>query len=88
MSYDLAFLRKNDDQSWDQALEALEERVEENTDTGSPDAEAWAHIAAEAQQLLGDVELHQNAKFFELDHEPTGIQLSLYGDEAAITAPY
>jgi hypothetical protein len=88
MSYDLTFLRKNDDQSWDQALEALEERVEEDADTESPDAEAWAHIVAEVRQLLGDVELHQNAQFFELDHEPTGIQLSLYGDEAGITVPY
>ncbi|MBC6462841.1 hypothetical protein, partial [Actinomadura sp. HBU206391] len=68
MSYDLRFLWKNDDQSWDQALEALEERVEEDADTESPDAEAWARILAEVQQLLGDVELHQNAEFFELDH--------------------
>lgn len=46
MSYDLTFLRKNADQSWDQALEAMEERVEQDADTGSPDADAWAHIVA------------------------------------------
>jgi hypothetical protein len=88
MSYDLTFLRKNDDQSWDEALEALEERVELDADSGSPDVQAWAHIVAEARQFLGDVELHQSATFFELDHESTGIQVSLYGDEAAITVPY
>jgi hypothetical protein len=88
MSYDLTFLSKNDDQSWDQALQAMEERAQEDADTGSPDAEAWAHIVAEAQQLLGDVELHESAQYFELDHEPSGIQLSLYGDAAGIAAPY
>ena len=88
MSYDLTFLRKDDAQSWDEALEALEERVGEDADAGPPDAQAWAHIVAEAQQLLGDVELHQNERFFELDHEPTGIQLALYGDGAGITVPY
>ncbi|RKN16170.1 hypothetical protein D7147_24090 [Micromonospora musae] len=84
MSYDITFLSKDDDQSWDQALDALEERVEDDADTGSPDAEAWAHIVAEARQLLGDVD----AQLLQLDHEPTGIQLSLYGDEAGITVPY
>ena len=88
MSYDLTFLRKNDAQSWDEALEALEERVLADADTGAPDAQAWAHIVADARQLLGDIELHQNDRFLELDHEPTGIQLSLYGDEAGITVPY
>lgn len=88
MSYDLTFLRKNDDQSWDQALEASEERVEADPAAETPDAEAWTHIVAEAQELLGDVELQQNAQFFELDHERTGLQLSLYGDEAGITVPY
>ena len=88
MSYDLTFLRKDNDESWEQALEALEERVEEGAAAESPDAEAWARIVVEAQQVLGDVELHESAQFFELDHEPTGIQISLYGDEAGITVPY
>lgn len=88
MSYDLTFLPKNEDESWEQAFEVMEERAEEGTETGSPDEEAWARIVAEARQLLGDVELHENAHHLELDHEPTGIQVSLFGTEAGITVPY
>jgi hypothetical protein len=57
-------------------------------DPGSPDVAAWARIVPEAQQLLGEVALHQLAQYLELDHEPTGIQLTLYGDEADISVPY
>jgi hypothetical protein len=88
MSYDLTFLPKNDDESWEQAFEAMEERAEDDVETGSPDVEAWARIAAEARQVLGDVELHESADHFELDHEPTGIQISLFGGEAGVTVPY
>jgi hypothetical protein len=48
---------------------------------------AYSKMARPAR-LLGDVELHQDARFLELDHEPTGIQLSLFGDEAGITVTY
>ncbi|MBO3737331.1 hypothetical protein [Actinoplanes flavus] len=85
MSYDLTFLAKSDDQSWDDALEALEEQ---DGDDGSPDRAAWDRIVADARAFLGDVELHESGSYLELDHEATGIQLSLYAREAGITVPY
>jgi hypothetical protein len=84
MSFDLTFVRKSADQSWDEAFDAADD-IE--TD-GVPDARAWAWIVRDAREILGEVELHEGGDYFELDHEPTGIQLSLYADEATITVPY
>lgn len=83
MSFDLTFVRKTADQSWDEALDS----AEDDTD-GEPDAQAWARIVNDAREILGDIDLHSGGDYFELDHEPTGIQLSLYADEAGITVPY
>ncbi|GGN63283.1 hypothetical protein GCM10010112_22400 [Actinoplanes lobatus] len=86
MSYDLTFLAKSDDQDWEDALEALEE--EQGDDGGSPDRAAWDRIVADAREFLGDVELYEDGSYLELDHEATGIQLSLYAREAGIAVPY
>lgn len=84
MSFDLTFVRKAADQSWEDALEAGDDL---ETD-GTPDAQAWARIVRDAREILGEIDLHDGGEYLELDHEPTGIQLSLYADEAAITVPY
>lgn len=84
MSFDLTFVRKSDDQSWEDALDSVDDY---ETD-GAPDALAWARIVDGARQILGDIELHDGGDYFELGHEPTGIQLSLYAGEAAINVPY
>ena len=83
MSYDLAFLPKAADQSWDDLLDA-----EPDESDGPPDAAAWERIEAAARQILGEVTVHRSERFCELDHEATGIQVSLYAGEAAITVPY
>jgi hypothetical protein len=84
MSFDLTFVRKSDDQSWEDAFVA----VDDSETDGAPDAGAWARIVDDARQILGDIELHDGGDYFELDHEPTGIQLSLYAGEATINVPY
>lgn len=84
MSYDLIFVPRADGQSWDDALEA----AEEDDSDGSPSAEAWARLLAAARQVLGDVAVFEGADNYELTHEPTGIQVSYYAQEAGITVPY
>jgi hypothetical protein len=89
MSYDLMFLRKDDDQSWDEVLEEAEEWEAEDGTGGPPDAAAWALIVTDARRILGaEVEEFRSAEAFELSHGPTGIQVSLYNAEAGITVPY
>ena len=83
MSFDLNFVRKSPDQSWDDALDVGDEETD-----GAPDTQVWARIVDDARQILGDINLHAGGDYLELDHEPTGIQLSLYANEAAITVPY
>lgn len=84
MSYDLIFMARSDDQSWEEALEAAEEA--ENDER--PDAEAWARLVAGARRVLGEVSVFEGTHNYELTHEPTGIQVSYFGDEAGITVPY
>jgi hypothetical protein len=88
MSYDLVFVPKTDTQSWEQALRISERPVGEHGRTVRPDPQAWAAVAAEAERLLGKVELEQDAEHFGLDHEPTGMEIGLYADAASITVPF
>lgn len=91
MSYDLTFLPKTDDQTWDEALDASEQRVVASMRSGAPsagyDREVWARLVAATREELGDVEVFEGADSAEVSHD-SGIQLSLYPHEAAITVPY
>lgn len=78
------FVPKSDDQSWEEALEA----AEQDDNGGRPSPEVWANLLAAARQVLGEVSVSENPDFYELDHEPTGIQLSYYPREADIAVPY
>ena len=83
------FLRKEDGVSWEELLESDEEWEAGDSIGGPPDVDVWSRIVADARLILGsEIEEHRSAESFELDHGPTGIQLSLYGDEAGITVPY
>jgi hypothetical protein len=83
MSYDLEFLRKGADESWEEAFEAVGE-----SDAEAPDAEVRATVTAAVRELLGDVAVHEGELYCELEHRATGIQLNLYRHSAAITVPY
>ncbi|MEV6515964.1 hypothetical protein AB0M37_09255 [Micromonospora chalcea] len=84
MSYDLIFVPRGDDQSWEDALKAAAE-----ADGGErPRAEAWDRIVAAARQVLGEVSVFEGADNYELTHEPTGVQVSYYADEVGVTVPY
>jgi hypothetical protein len=92
MSYDLVFLPKSDDQSWDDALDASEARVvaseESGVEDGGWDPQVWAALVAAAQAELGEVHVFESPAHAEVSHHETGIQLSLFPVEAAITVPY
>jgi hypothetical protein len=83
MSYDLEFLRKGADESWEEAFEAVED-----DDQAAPDAGVRAAVTAAVRELLGDIRVHEGELYCELDHQATGIQLNLYRHSAAITVPY
>ncbi|WP_089255430.1 hypothetical protein [Asanoa hainanensis] len=85
MSYDLMFLRRQPDQSWDEALEA----AEDYQDFGAgPDDEVWQRVLTRARLLLGEVTAGLTDDGGEISHDRTGIQLSLYADSAEMSVPY
>jgi hypothetical protein len=84
MSYDLIFLPKTDDQSWEEVMDAAEE-AESN---GAPDPRVWRVILDGARAVLGEVDVFEGEDNYELTHLPTGIQVSLFSTEAGISVPY
>ncbi|MFF5225258.1 hypothetical protein [Dactylosporangium sp. NPDC000521] len=91
MSYDLTFSLKHsaspsdaedveDDEGWDDD--------DDDEALAAPDGAAWERIVEESRSVLGDLDVRRHDGYFELDHEPTGIQVSLYADEADVTVPY
>ncbi|MEU7994100.1 hypothetical protein AB0B83_02000 [Micromonospora sp. NPDC049060] len=84
MSYDLIFVPRTDDQSWDDALDAAEEADSDELPSGG----AWARLLAAARQVLGEVSVFEGAHNYELTHEETGIQVNYYAQGAEITVPY
>jgi hypothetical protein len=84
MSYDLTFLPKTDDQSWEEAMDAAEEAESD----GPPDPRVWRVILDGATAVLGEVDVFEGQDNYELTHHPTGIQVSLFSTEAGISVPY
>lgn len=85
MGYSLVFLPREPGQSWDDAREAADERGVASL----PDPAAWNRIVTEAGRILGDVSVFVTDRYYELDHDETGIQLLCNtSDGIGITAPY
>jgi hypothetical protein len=89
MSYDLTFVPKTADQSWDEAFEAAEAALDdEGAATRRPDDAAWTRIVAKAREVLGDVTDNGGSNWYDLEHDDTGISVSLEATNAGISVPY
>lgn len=89
MSYDLVFLAKTPEQSWGEALEAAEERLEhEDEQGGLLDPAVWAGVLAGVREILGSVDISVGDSFVQLVHEPTGISVMYSPDEVDVSVPY
>ena len=89
MSYDLTFVPKTDSQSWDEAFEAAEAALDDEAAAGRrPDPAAWTKIVAKAREVLGDVTDNGGGEYFDLEHEDTGISVSLEASNAGMSVPY
>jgi hypothetical protein len=86
MSYDIYFLKHEPDQSWEDAMEALEEQSAAPAVLTRPPG--WDQVVAGVRYILGDVSVVENPPGWEIDHERTGIQVSCYSREWSITVPY
>ncbi|MEU7692537.1 hypothetical protein [Microbispora hainanensis] len=88
MSYDLYFIKREPGQSWDDALEAREEALEEHEDDLPLDIEVRERIVSRVRGVLGEVDVLENPPVWEINHEATGIQLGYCEGQWHMTAPY
>ena len=87
MSYDLYFLDPKAGQTWAEAMESLEDPPS-GADARPAAPPDWAHVAARARAVLGEVSAFENPPNWELTHEETGIQLGNFEGQWSITVPY
>ena len=86
MSYDIYFLKRDPGQSWEDAMEALEEQAAAREVLTRPSC--WDQVVSGVRYILGDVSVLENPPVWEIDHERTGIQVSCFSREWSITVPY
>jgi hypothetical protein len=86
MSYDIYFLKRDPGQSWEDAMEALEEQAAAAEVLTRPPC--WDQVVSGVRYLLGDVSVLEHPPVWEIDHERTGIQVSCFSREWSITVPY
>lgn len=88
MSFDLYFLTREAGQSWEDAMEALEENAEIESPLDDATLAMWERVKAGLTDVLPSAEEFVSARSRELTHDATGIQVSIFSSELALTAPY
>ncbi|MFC3690079.1 hypothetical protein [Aquipuribacter hungaricus] len=87
MSYDILFVPRRPGQTWEAALDEAEGR-DVLGDTLRPERlEQWERVVASLRQRVGEVEVSVDADTCEASHA-SGLQVSLYPDEASVSFPY
>lgn len=88
MSYDILFVPRRPDQAWQDALDAAEGTDVLTVAIGPERREQWDRIVASLRRRLGEVEESVADDTMEATHVASGLQVSLFPDEAALTFPY
>jgi hypothetical protein len=93
VSYDIALVRRAPGRTWEEAFEDEEQRVVASlgADPSPLSAEvraAWDRIVPRARAVLGDISVRDGRSALGLEHEETGIELSVFAGSAGITVPY
>jgi hypothetical protein len=92
MSYDITFISKSAGQTWQEALDAHEARTIARQPWHAPAAAAtqseWKRLAARLLSVEPYMDQFETPHKLELTDLETGLQVSLFEDEAAITIPY
>ncbi|RKS79716.1 hypothetical protein BZB76_1193 [Actinomadura pelletieri DSM 43383] len=86
MSYGIAFVERKPGQSWEEAMDDLEERA------AGPDIltrpPEWDLVVTRVRELLGDVSVTENPPTWEIVHMPTAIQARCISREWSLSVPY
>jgi hypothetical protein len=85
VSYDIYFVRRDPGQSFEDALDEIEDAFEGDPGPLTPtELEQWEDVLPTAREVLGEVEEFEDETTRELTHPQTGIQLALFNGEIAI----
>lgn len=88
MSYDIYFVRRASGQSWEDALDAMDEDDVKANERSSP--EHWGGVVSSVRDILGDVSVIEDSRAWEIDDRGgTEIQVSCFdAHEWSVTVPY
>lgn len=91
MSYDIFFVRRDPGQTFEDALDEIEESFTDG-DPGEltdADLENWEAIVPKAREIFGDVEVEEHDETGrELTATASGVELTLISGEIEIHVPY
>lgn len=82
MSYDILFLVKTAEETWQDAMAEIESRPYQ------VDPEAWRRIALAAREILGEIDVDADEGEFWLIDEASGIGVHVSEYETSVTVPY
>jgi hypothetical protein len=88
MSFDLYFLDRRPGESWEDAMERLEEESDSESRFDEAQIVQWDRIKAALSEVLPGASEFVGEGSRELSDESSGIQISWYGDELSLTVPY
>ena len=87
MSFDLYFVERRGDEAWVDTMARIEEAGGDGELTADH-AATWDRVVAEVEPILDGIAIHRGDAFFELDHAATGMQLTMFPGELALSIPY
>ena len=88
MSFDLYFVERRNGETWADLMDRREASLDPDEMLNDDDANTWAKIVAAVSDVVDGTETHANESCYELDHHATGMQLSYFPGEIALTIPY
>lgn len=87
MSYDILFVPRRPDQSWQDALDAAEREDALDVAVGPERMQQWDRIVVALKRRLGGLDVAVSEEACEASSD-SGLQVSLFPEEAAVSFPY
>jgi hypothetical protein len=88
MSFDLYFLRRPENGSWDDAVAALAALAKAEPPVTSADQERWSQVERRLSDVVPGLDGYDGDRFRELTDEATGLQVFFSPGEITLSVPF
>ncbi len=88
MSFDLYFLRRPENGSWDDAIAALAALAVAEPPVTSADRERWSQVERRLSHVVPGLDGYDGDRFRELTDEATGLQVFFSPGDITLSVPY